>query len=77
MRAEIVGEYRDVNTSEVYTVLKRIKEITSNSLSGSSKVFDGTFDYVTSCGIDVNPLSENESSFELIQKGGIIQRLGG
>ena len=76
MRVEKFGIYNDEVTGNRYTVLKRIKEINHKALSSRSKVkLDSTFDFITECGIDLNPLDDDFNSFELVQIDGVIKRV--
>ena len=72
MIVEEIGRYINQTNNEVFIVLKRTNEVYSRQISGINKTFEGSYDYITYCGIDLNPLDENENSFELIQKDGVI-----
>jgi hypothetical protein len=69
---EEIGHYIDHANGKVFVVLKRTNEIYSRQISGNTQTFEGSYDYITACGVDLNPLDENENSFELIQKDGVI-----
>lgn len=58
MKIKTIGQYRDENTGETYTVLKRTKETTHYPVSGNPQPFEGTHDYITSCNIDLNQLDD-------------------
>jgi hypothetical protein len=67
-----IGQYVDHANGKVFVVNKRTNEIFSPQISGNTQTFEGSYDYITACGIGLNPLDENENSFELIQKDGVI-----
>lgn len=67
-----IGPYIDPQSGKVYVVIKRINETTSRYLSGATQTFESSCDYITACGIGLNPKDENENCFELIKKDGVI-----
>ncbi len=75
MNIETIGQFKDENTGEIYTVLKRTQEITHKPVSGKHQSIPDTHDFITSCNIDLNPLDEQLNSFEMMQKDGIIKRV--
>ena len=76
MKIEEIGQYQDENTGKTYTVLKRTVEISNNPISGISQKLKGSYDFITSCNIDLNQLDDQLDSFEMIQIDGIIKRVG-
>jgi hypothetical protein len=75
LKTEIIGQYQDEKTREIYTVLKRTKEIIHKPLSGKEQVLDDTYDFITSCNIDLNQLDDELNEFELMQIDGVIKRV--
>ena len=74
MRVENIGTYINKLTSKVYQVDKRTKLVKHSPTAGSSSLHDGPIDFITSCGINLNPKSDDDSMFELIEIDGIIYR---
>lgn len=72
MTVKEIGQYIDHTNGKVFIVLKRTNKIYSRQISGNTQPLEGSYDYITSCGIGLNPLDENENSFELIQIDGVI-----
>lgn len=74
MRVENIGTYINSDTLKVYQVEKRTELIEHLLQNGSKSMHDGRIDFITTCGIDLNPKSDDDSSFEMIQIDGIIHR---
>lgn len=68
-----LGIYIDEVTGKSYSVLERTQNISSSTLSAGIKR-KGNFEYVTSCGIDLEPLDDNLDEFELLQIDGVIKK---
>lgn len=75
MLIEIIGNYLDRASGRRYVVEKITRQSKHSPISGRASVRNGSFEYKTACGIDVRPLSESLSEFELIQVDGTIYRL--
>jgi hypothetical protein len=69
---EVLGEFIDQASQKIYTVHKRTRKIEQSPISGRKQQFNGAVDYITSCGIDLQPLNDQETRFELIQIDGIL-----
>lgn len=74
MRVENIGNYININTSKVYQVEKRTKLVKHSPVAGSSSVSDGSIDFITKCGINLNPKSDDDSVFEMIEIDGTLHR---
>lgn len=76
MLVENIGNYVNRATGEVYQVERRTKQGAYPLQSGASRPYKGAIDYITSCGIDLSPKSDDESVFEIIDidVNGIIHR---
>lgn len=72
---EVIGEYLDRKSKKIYTVVKRTKEILHKPLASKTEVYKGSFDYITTCGIDLQPQDEDLKTFELIQIDGFIHKV--
>ena len=72
MIIEEIGQYINQANGKTYVVHKRTNEVSHRPISGNAQSLKGNYDYITSCGIDLNPLDDNENSFELIQTDGVI-----
>lgn len=75
MGTESIGAYEDRQTGKQYVVLKRTATLVHAPLSGKASRLSGAVDFVTACGMDVEPLDDKLDSFELIQIDGIIHRV--
>jgi hypothetical protein len=71
---ESLGFYTETRSGKTYEVLKRTFYVATSSGSGQNREYEGNHDYVTSCGIDINPTNNDLSAFELIQIDGIIKK---
>ena len=71
---ESIGIYTDVESGRKYEVIKRTFFVQSAPINGSRQVHEVGFDYITTCGIDLEPLKKDLSSFELIQIDGVIHK---
>lgn len=74
MKKRELGIYVDQDTGEHYKVIERTQEASSTSIGGRRSVGQGSVDYITSCGVDLNPLDGDLGSFELIQRDGVIRK---
>lgn len=74
MHVEIIGNFVNRSTGQVYQVKKRTKLVRHSPAAGAPGVFKGPIDFITSCGINLNPKSDDDSVFELIEIDGIIYR---
>lgn len=75
MSTESIGTYEDRQTRKQYVVLRRVSQSVHSPLSKGAFRIDGSEDFVTACGIDVEALDDNLDSFELIQVDGVIHRV--
>lgn len=75
MTSENIGVYEHTETGRRYTVMRRRLSVHSRSLSGSAREHMGSVDYITTDGIDVNPLDDDEYEFEMIQVDEILRRV--
>ncbi len=71
---EIVGTYCDETNSSTYVVLRRYSGISHRPLSGSEVQLQGSYEYVTQCGLDLDAISDELDEFEIIQSGRVIHR---
>jgi hypothetical protein len=74
MRTEKIGKYINRATGKVYEVVKRTKLVNMSPLSGGGVTLDGSVDFITSCGINLNPKSDDDSVFEMLEINGTIHR---
>ena len=75
MSVRELGVYIEKNSGKQYTVLERTKELSYRPLKSGNKITSaGSIDYVTSCGIDLEPMDDELNQFELIQIDGGIKR---
>jgi len=72
---EEIGCYVDSSTGKMYKVERHTKGIPHRPLAGVNTVLDGSCEYKTSCGLDLQELDEDLSSFEFIQIDGVITRV--
>ena len=75
MKKDNIGEYQDKATGKIYTVNRLIQETVNRPLSGKAIALPASYSYITSCGIDLNPMDESEFSFEMIQVDGVISKV--
>ncbi len=75
MKTEVFGQYQEESTGKISPVLKRTHAITHRPLSGSPKVLEDTFDFITDSNIDLSPLDDEFNAFELVQIDGFIKRI--
>lgn len=75
MSSENIGVYEHSQTGLRYTVMRRTLLVSSPPISGSARNRVGSVDYITADGIDLNPLDDDESEFEMIQTDGILRRV--
>jgi hypothetical protein len=71
---ESLGFYTNRSSGDRYEVLKRTFYAVLSPISGSRRESEGNHDYVTACGMDVNPTRTDLSEFELIQIDGVITK---
>lgn len=74
MRTEKIGKYINRATGKVYEVVKRTQLLKTSPLSDRGVTLDGSVDYITSCGINLNPKSDDDSVFEMLEINGNIHR---
>lgn len=74
MRVDSIGNYVDQVTTKVYEVNRRTKLIPFAPLDGPPSTVDGAVDYITTSGINLNPTSDDESVFEMVEIDGILRR---
>lgn len=74
MRVVTIGSYVDRATSRVYEVKRRTIPSVHSPLAGNSSLVGGVDDYITACGINLNPKADDESVFEMIEIDGILHR---
>jgi hypothetical protein len=75
MDTEVIGTYENRQTGRQYVVLARRSESVHAPLSEGASRLSGAEDFMTACGIDLQPLDEGRDSFELIQIDGVIHRI--
>jgi len=74
MHVENIGNYVNRATGKVYQVKKRTELPKHSPVAGASSVHKGSESFITSCGIDLDPKSDDDSVFEMIQIDGTIHR---
>lgn len=74
MHVENIGNYVNRATGKVYQVEKRTELVKHSPVAGASSVLKGSKDFITSCGINLNPKSDDDSVFEMIEIDGILHR---
>ena len=74
MKVQSIGNYVDPVTTKVYEVNKRTKLIPFAPLDGPPVTVEGGVDYITTSGINLNPKSDDESVFEMVEIDGILHR---
>lgn len=62
------------DTGDRYTIVHRRRIVTKRFMDGTTRKAHGSDDWITSCGIDLQPLSDG--TFEMIQIDGILRRVG-
>ncbi|MEN9659602.1 MAG: hypothetical protein RL571_3067 [Pseudomonadota bacterium] len=75
MKIEFLGEYLDRTSGRSYVVKKITHQTNHSTLTGSASRSDGSYEFQTSCGIDLKPMNDELSAFELIQIDGVIHRI--
>ncbi len=68
--SKLIGFYRDEVTNESHEVYERTTEV-----KHLGKSLDGSIDYITTQGIDLNPLDDECQRFEMIQVDGTIVKI--
>lgn len=68
--SKLIGFYRDEETNESHEVYERTTQV-----KHLGKSLDGSIDYITRKGIDLNPLDDDCQRFEMIQTDGIIVKI--
>lgn len=61
------------DSGEVYTVIHRRQLVSHHPLTGATQSIDGGDDWVTECGIDLDP--QEDGTFEMIQIDGRLRSL--
>jgi hypothetical protein len=75
MKLESLGYYLEVRSGDRYEVLKRTSISDYKPLAGNKvKSCEGKHDYITKCGIDLEPIDDSLLEFELIQIDGTIRK---
>jgi len=72
---EEIGCYVDSSTGKMYKVERHTKEIHYRPLADANTTLLDSYDYKTSCGLDLEALDDDLSSFEVIQIDGVITRV--
>jgi len=60
---EILGKYRDPKSDKVYTVIKCIEEIVEAPVTETSETVDSMSNYVTACGLHIEPKDDDLEVF--------------
>mgnify|MGYP000091100962 FL=1 len=60
---EILGKYRDPKSDKVYTVIKSIEEIVEAPVTETSETVDSMSNYVTACGLHIEPIDDDLKVF--------------
>lgn len=76
MSVENIGSFIDRATSKIYQVQKRTEAVNFSSLAGpAARLKGGSEDFITTCGVNLNPKSDDDSVFEMIEIDGTLHRL--
>ena len=70
-----VGKFKNQTTGATYTVIKNCEISTFTPIGGAVVKSKGAPDYKTSCGIELNSRSDDESKFETLDNE-ILLRIG-
>lgn len=73
MQVQNIGNYINRVSGKVYQVEKRTK-LLRHVVDGVANVRKGPIDFITTCGVNLNPKSDDDSSFEMIEINGILHR---
>lgn len=72
---EMLGKYRDPESKQTYTVLKRTEDIIEASVTETSKVIDSVSNYVTTCGRHLEPKDDDLKVFTFDEYEGTIYEI--
>lgn len=75
MDVENIGSYIDPTTQKTYQVQKRTATVKFSPVDGpTTRLKGGPVDFVTACGINLNPKLDDDTVFEMIEQNGILHR---
>lgn len=75
MKIEMLGRYINRRTGQIFAVERIILETQHNPVSGSQQRLETSHEFRTTCGIDLNPIDDQDFAFELIQVEGVIHQV--
>lgn len=59
-----LGDFRNASTGEVFSVVRDVTKVPHTVAStGKTQYLDGSINYHTSCGVELNPASSDETRF--------------
>lgn len=70
MKRENFGLYKGEKTGTLYTVLKITRLTNFRSLSGQLSELEGSYEFKTDCGMNLNETSEDHSKYETVNLSG-------
>ena len=70
-----IGKYREAGSGRLYEVLERTRESTYKSLNEPPRTRYGLKDYITTCGLDVEPMDGALNKFKILQTDKVIERV--